>query len=227
MKRLFCWLLFGLVLVSPALAAPTVTVGRMDATYPASPVSGEFKLTPNGDLLDLIGGPSDFQSFCLEVLEPIDTDNKTYQVVVNTEAIEGGDLWPGEDPGPGWGDLLSPETAYLYTEFRAGTLDGYDFTPGTARENSARALQAAIWYLEAEQGYQDFEALSDAAQGFVQAARDAEWTTIGNVRVLNLFDGKLHAQDMLALVTVPAPGAILLGGLGACLVGWVRRRRLL
>lgn len=226
MKRFLCWLLFGLLLACPALAGPTVTVGRLAGTYPASPeFCGEFMLTPNDDLLELIGGPSSFQSFCLEVLEPIDPTNKTYNAVINTEAVWGGSLRAGEDYGPGGGDLLSPETAYLYSEFRAGTLDGYAFT-GAGHASSALALQAAIWYFEGEQGYQNADAFSQVVRDFISLAETYAGPTIGNARVLNLDDGKGMAQDMLALVTIPAPGAILLGGMGAGLVGWMRRRRM-
>jgi len=229
MKRFSCWVLLGLLVASSALAAPSVTVSRTPGTYPASPLSGEFTLVPNLDLMAITGEAGPFQSFCVEAHEAVTVGN-TYDAVVNDEAILGDGLRPLEVPGPDGGDLLSPESAYLYTRFRDGTLAaaGYDYTPGAGRENSARSLQTAFWYLEGEAGYQDINALSPQAQAFITAAQGSGWTTVGNVGILNLYTsltGKEYNQDML--VMVPVPSAMLLGAVGTCLIGWLRRRRAL
>jgi hypothetical protein len=217
------------VLVAGAAgAAPSVHVTRQSGYFSGS--GGEFTLTPNADLWILTGELNPFQSFCLEKSETVSPPSH-YDVIVNTEAIQGGTNLGL--PGPGGGDPLDPRTAYLYTQFRAGTLTGYDYTPGAGRVASAGALQEVIWHLEDEMamtwvGGSLQDTLYTAAQN---AVGSGAWVGLGDVVVLNNYavghagDLQYRKQDMLALSTIPAPGAVLLGGLGTCLVGWMRRRR--
>ncbi len=227
MKRFLMSAALVLLMAVYVAATPTVTVDRQTGTYPGTVavLMGEFQLTPNAELGAQLGSSGSFQSFCIEASEPIVVGD-TYAAAINDEALLGDGRMPGELAGPEGGDLISPQTAYLYTEFRNGTLAGYNYNIGVDRGISAMSLQTAIWYLEGEGAY-SYATLSPEAKGFVDAANASGWTTIGDVRVLNLTaldaNSKMTYQDMLC--TVPAPGALLLGAFGVSLVGWMRQRK--
>lgn len=212
------------IIATPAFATPTVTITRQPGYFKPWFGGGEFTITVDSDYIPGNPAGTNFQSFCIEKREYVGV-GETYDVMVSTEAIAGGgNSGPN---GPLGGDPIDPMTAWLYTQFRSGTLVGYDYTPGSGREYSALALQKAIWFIEDESTWP----LSGLAEAFYDAAKHANPQGIGNVRVLNLYaqghlDDKCYLkQDQLVLI--PAPGAILLGGIGVVLVGWLRRRRIL
>jgi hypothetical protein len=222
-KIRICALLSCVLLTGPAWATPSVTVTQTSGYYTS--LGGEYTVLPNADLAPLLAPGIPFESFCTEKIETL-SPGSTYEVRVNTESLWGG-LNNG-DMGPGGGDPLDPRTAYLYTQFRAGTLAGYDYDPYAGRANSAQALQDVIWYLEDEAAVTWTP--GSVQDTFLAAANNAVdshlWTGLGNVRVLNLYDpgyvGQHFRQDLLT--TIPAPGTLVLVGLGTTLIGCLRRR---
>ncbi len=195
-----------------AFAAADLEVRVSGGDYQVNP-GGEFTVEVLSSTIGSMPVGYRFQSFCVERNENLSLGG-TYYAVVNTDAVLGGQGGPS--------DRLEPGTAWLYNQFLAESLAGYEYANTAGHRDSAAALQNAIWSLEGE-------ANDGSGASFFTAANDSGWTDIGPVRVLNLYrDANLtqRAQDVLAQ-PVPAPGGILLVALGSACAGVVRRRRLL
>lgn len=210
------------LLASSALADGVVRLEQ--GPYQAGS-GGEFKwVRVAGDVgvtgtTESVTGDS-FQSFCVEVQEHVSFGG-VYNAKLGTYA-EGGSFG-----GVNGRDELDARTAYLYTMFRSGQLQGYRYNGTQAeRQADAVALQRAIWYIE-EPGSSEGQ-----MNQFVQLANAAGWTDIGDVRIMRLYvrnadgsDGG-RAQDQLTLVPLPPAAWAGLGGLAMVMGGsYIRRRR--
>ena len=171
------------------------------ADGPGNTGGGEFNMFVNGSATSFI-------TFCLQ---------RTQYIGFNQKFIVGSVTNYADDVGGN--DYISSQTAWLYTQARNGTLAGYSHT-----QTAANLLQNAIWYFENEITLTNSQVLGNA---FIQAAKNANPTGIGNVRVVNLFytNGQ-KAQDQLIL-QVPGPAALTLLVPGLAALAFMRRRRTL
>lgn len=215
-----------------AMILASVTMFGAPLVSAASLVAGDIIKLENGPgsgpggefIASYLNGTNSFSTFCLEYNETFSYGQQLTVQAVNTASVNGGVAGGNPDP-------ISYQTAWLYTQFRAGTLSDYG---GANIANDADSLQNVFWYLENEitnlgNGLSADE-LTQATTWLGQAntAVAGSWgNAIGDVRVLNLLkpDGS-RAQDQLYLTTpVPEPEIYAMMGLGLGLMGWVGRRR--
>lgn len=173
------------------------------ADGPGTTGGGEFTLT-DMETLDT------FISFCLQKTEYLDFSTLFTVGGITRYATSEDPVTGGNGSGR---DYLSRQTQYLYTEFRNGTLPGYNGT-----NSAANNLQRALWWFEGED--------VNPGNAYVTLANNAVangYRGNSRVRVLNIYyPNRTDAQDQLTLV--PEPGAIAMLGVGLSVAAWRLRR---
>lgn len=233
MKRLCLILALGGALAAQNAFASFDGSVQVNGSVFANGSGGEFQAISTG-----LGT---FQTFCLEDVEYFQPGG-TYNYQMNSGAVAGGGGAGAIDPNTGLSmDNVSIGTAWLYSQFRAGTLANYF---GASRQANAGVLQGAIWMLEGEVAYNAanvYLAIARTALGMNDVQLQADANGAYGVVALNLYngpaatqvtapDGKVYYlnQDMLGIVPEPTTmiaGALLLLPFGASTLQILRKRR--
>lgn len=246
MKALKTWgvVLAGLMLASPAMAAFTGGVfwykdANNNEVQLYAPTKVRLLTTPGGAsggpfmVQNRGGGPVGqlphhpgpintnlFGTWCIESQINF-TPNSDYWASVDRKSYSGG------GPVGTFGDAPSVVSEWIYDQWKAGTLAASMAVYSYAAPTNAQISQA-IWWAEQEASGSNNNVVKAALQalGLPLATPAANLADANHTYALNLWTGftwdadqqRWYAQDVQShLITVPVPGAMLLGlmGLGA------------
>jgi len=231
------------------MAAPNLFAG-FDGTIVLT--QNAYSYGNGGQFTAVTTGLGTFQTFCIEYNEEYQPGSQ-YDYYENSGAVAGGVGAYATDPHTGLPmDNISIGTAWLYSQFRAGTLANYF---NANQQLNAGNLQDAIWYLENETStlafngadgtyYYDLAKQYAGAGNLTDAQVAADSDGAYGVIALNLYstvkvgdnlpvtiNGTTYyaSQDQLAIVPEPTTmiaAALLLLPFGASTLRILRRNRM-
>jgi hypothetical protein len=204
-------------MVKELSVSPGITLNIASSGYNGGVWAGVYNLD--------IQGLGQLPSICIDVRDYSPSTDQPYGVVALKDA-----------PDPLAGPMHAAKAADL-----SKLLDAY-WTSGLTNDQAA-GLQLAAWEIVDEQigSYNiatgNFQAAGNGLAsgwattyltGFVSYNGPAgSYLALTNHDVVETGSGLGYYQDYVVRDPVPVPGAILLGGIGVSLVGWLRRRRAL
>ena len=201
-----------LILISMLAAMAFNSIASFDGTITLANDTSQYAYGNGGEFKAVTSGLGTFQTFCMEYNEEF-SPGGTYNYRINDGAVSGGTGAHAVDPFTGKPmDNISIGTAWLYSQFRAETLTGYNYTYGSDRTLSANALQQAIWWLEDEGGTKNsYVTIAESILHLNDTTIKGDSEGAFGVVALNLYDRNsgVNAQDQLAIV--PEPTAMMAG----------------
>ena len=237
MKKLSIMLSLAGVMAAPSLFASMSVQLYQDTGNYSYGNGGEFRAVGNADLNAVVSfgsysaatsgtlasGGQYFETFCTELLEEFTPGNSYAVSAIGNNAMYNHTSGPNGIP-------ITLGIAYLYSQFAAGTLNGYDYTYGSGRTTTAGQLQTAIWIM-----------LGETSGTMATWVTDDLTAALGSdtSKWYQASDGAYGVHDMVLLqpgdaqdqlVVVPEPTTVLAGALlllpfGASTLRILRRTR--